>query len=80
MRAKRDVQERLKAGDVVCCKNRLAAYALHRQTPMETRAVTLKTFLLAVAATAALLGAAVVGVPTSDEAAQQILLFGSHAD
>jgi hypothetical protein len=42
---------------------------------METRAVTLKTFLLAVTAAAALLGAAVVGVPTSHDTAHHVMLY-----
>ena len=47
---------------------------------MEPRAVTLKTFLLAVTAAAALLGAAIVGVPPVDEPLSLLLQFGSPAD
>jgi hypothetical protein len=46
---------------------------------METRAVTLKTFLLAVTAAAALLGAAVVGVPTSQDAMRRVTLSAESA-
>ena len=47
---------------------------------MEPRTVTLKTFLLAVTAAAALLGAAIVGVPPVDESVGLLLQFGSPAD
>lgn len=60
--------------------NLLAAHALHHQTPMETRALTFKTFLLAMTAAAALLAAAVVGVPSGAETVSGALLFGIHAD
>jgi hypothetical protein len=47
---------------------------------MELRAVTLKTFLLAVTAAAALLGAAIVGVPPVDESVGLLLQFGNPTD
>ena len=80
MRDKRPVQTALKAGRANCSNTQPAAHALHRRRPMEPRAVTLKTLLLAVTAAAALLGAAIVGVPPLDESVGILLQFGSPAD
>jgi hypothetical protein len=75
MPAKRAIQCPLKRDNAGSSTDRAAGQVFRAALPLRRPPVTFKTFLLALVAAAALIGAAIIGVPSTVQKASELTQF-----